>query len=258
MPWGLLVERQLPNNYPLCSCHLKVLYFRCSASDIPSHFFPSVLSLWSCQLPPKPRSFRARPFYGRAVASLQLIHKCMCWSLPEAREIFKRAEIPLGDQNCNSLCRKIGLYLGRTIEGKIQEWKLRCFSRNLRPRIPRSMGGLPIIHIPGRERILAHHREQLWVKEGAATPTFLRVCHPGEAWGLCGPPLGLLLRFFCKLRAEKAPVLPRPVCTDHAFLSCLHVELSGTFRKADVCSDFLAYPLPRMWRLFSEELKDLI
>ena len=40
--------------------------------------------------------------------------------------------------------------------------------------------GLPVIHIPGKERILACLSEQLQVKKGKDTPIFLHLCHPGQ------------------------------------------------------------------------------
>ena len=127
------------------------------------------------------------------------------------------------------------------------------------------MGRLPIIHIPGKERILACPNEQLQAKKGSSRPDFspsvLSWTEVRSLWTLLHPSC-------CASSispGQRAPwVLTPLIWMCPVFLHCLCVELLETFWEAIVWSYFLYYvPLhtePFLWGAQDHmpQLKDLI
>lgn len=136
--------------------------------------------------------------------------------------------------------------LGRKVERhRNGNWS---FLQKFESQYPKVYGELPIIYIPGKERILACSIEQLQVKKGRAP-------HYSFPFVQLRTDVRSPLIFFYNLRSQNTlGSLHSGFHIPFFFPYCLLVELLETFWKAIVCSYFLYYFTPTQ-SLFSEELR---
>lgn len=110
------------------------------------------------------------------------------------------------------------------------------FFRNLSPNIQRSMWELPIICIPGRERILACSILELQIKKGRGSSLVFSICTIEDRYEVS-------TKLFLQLQVTEYLGSHHSGLTIPIFLS-MTVGIVGNLLTAIVCSHFLYYFTP--------------